>query len=395
MKKHPLSIRLPASLFTCVLFTAIAQGQLVTHNGDGSAGSLRTVLNDAAPGATISFSAGMAGQTIELQASELLIAKNITLDASALSGGITITAPLNRRAIRIAGSGGRRTVTLRGITLTGGKVSRTDSPSGGGGIYAQNTTLTLEKCLVEGNTAANGGGIFVLGVSNQDRSTLTLRNTTVHGNRVETLFPSGGGIFLDRCDATLIHATVTGNTGKYLNADGSTNTAYPNPSVDTAGGIRVVNGSLTLANSVVADNGPSFVGAYGDDILCRIEDGGTLALEGNNLIREADGHVIPSGASVLRGDPRFGPLQDNGGPTRSRLPAINSPLLDGATVLVPPLLTGMVCVTTGEPTWARNTPVALTAGITAKLPTSPVPLLVTRRKDVFDQVPPDAKSESN
>ena len=55
----------------------------------------------------------------------------------------------------------------------------------------------------------------------------------------------------------------------------------------------------------------------------------------------------------------------------------------------------MQWVTTGEPTLALNTPVALTAGIAAKLPTSPVPELVTRINDVLDQVPPDAKSESN
>jgi len=69
---------------------------LVTSTGDAvlDFGSLRSVIENALPGATIRFDASLSGATIFLDPvqGELVIDKTLTLDATELEGGLTICA---------------------------------------------------------------------------------------------------------------------------------------------------------------------------------------------------------------------------------------------------------------------------------------------------------------
>ncbi len=57
---------------------------------DGPQDSLREVIDNARPGATIRFDSDLSGQTITLTNGQITLDQPITIDASALPRGITI-----------------------------------------------------------------------------------------------------------------------------------------------------------------------------------------------------------------------------------------------------------------------------------------------------------------
>lgn len=91
------------------------------------------------------------------------------------------------------------------VTISATRIS--DNRRGGGIDKAGGGTLTLEACLVTGNTsAAVGGGIAML------RGRLDLIGTTITGNQAATY---GGGIFAQDGSTTVTldgSSSVTGNT---------------------------------------------------------------------------------------------------------------------------------------------------------------------------------------
>jgi hypothetical protein len=110
---------------------------------------------------------------------------------------------------------------LAWLTVTGGYAAQ----GSGGGI--QNTgELTLTECVISGNTAGYGGGIFNGG--NADQGTLlTLNGCTITGNtaHTETNGGQGGGVW-NRSALVQTNTTISGNTAdngtECFNASGGT-----------------------------------------------------------------------------------------------------------------------------------------------------------------------------
>ena len=80
----------------------------------------------------------------------------------------------------------------------------------GGGIYSENSVLSLTNCTVNANQAngatALGGGIYALD------STVNLQSCTVTGNQANgTVLGEGGGIYSYGGVLTLVASTVKGN----------------------------------------------------------------------------------------------------------------------------------------------------------------------------------------
>jgi len=69
---------------------------IVTNTADNGAGTLRALVSQAASGDTIAFGAGLSGQTIALTNGQLTITNNLTIDASALARGISISGGRSR-----------------------------------------------------------------------------------------------------------------------------------------------------------------------------------------------------------------------------------------------------------------------------------------------------------
>ena len=222
---------------------------------------------------TITFDPSLAAKTILLAAPLELSGvpssgtATITIDASALSGGITVSGSSQVNVFLIDQG---VNAFLNSLTITNGFVTS----SSGGGID-NNGTLTLQNCDITGNSAMNfnGGGIENAGTLNaqncdiinnsaQDANgggidntgTLTLQNCTITGN---SALNGDGGAISDGSSAanttlSLQNCTISGNTA--MNGDGG---AITNFCTITRSGINFVlefNAILTVQNCNFTNN---------------------------------------------------------------------------------------------------------------------------------------------
>ena len=157
----------------------------VINSNDSGAGSLRQALADAAAAGgadTVNFAAGLSGQTITLTSGPLATADSngVTVDASSLPGGITISGNNTARVFENTGFG---SLTLTALTITGGF-----QPSGnGGGAIFNSATLLADRCTFTGNTGGFGAVIYSTGTL-----TAVFQQSTLSGNTATT---TGGAIY--------------------------------------------------------------------------------------------------------------------------------------------------------------------------------------------------------
>src|ERR1700761_7959693 len=104
-----LTIRVLLAVFLCLNFLSASAATLtVNSTADNGTGSLRDTLAVAQPGDAIHFSPDLAGQTILLTSGELMVngLTNVTIDASALPGGVVISANYASRVFNITNHAG-------------------------------------------------------------------------------------------------------------------------------------------------------------------------------------------------------------------------------------------------------------------------------------------------
>jgi len=229
-------------------------------------------------------------------------------------------------------------VTLARLDVRSG-VAITD-PRGGGILNAG--TLLLDRVVVEGNHADNGagsgsgGGIYNL-------ATLTISGSAILTNVVSPAATATGGGIYNSGTMTVVNSTVGYNcgigdasqgsgVGIYNAAGGSTdlrnatiafNGDSLHPTMNGAGsGVYNAAGSVTLENSVIADN---FSNPSQD---CA----GTLTSGGYNLVEDASGCLLAGDMTGVQigVDPLFnaGELRTDFGPTPLIHPNASSPLID-------------------------------------------------------------------
>ena len=134
----PAEIFLLSDAEQTMVTTAIDEddGDLESESGMANSTSLREAINHSASGSLITFAPSLNGETITLTLpdGQLLIDKDLVIDASDLSNGLTIDANQLSRVMKIEPN---NTVALQGLTLTGGNATGTFFPNNSGGaIYA-------------------------------------------------------------------------------------------------------------------------------------------------------------------------------------------------------------------------------------------------------------------
>ncbi len=264
-----------------------SQPDIVTSTADSGPGSLRQAIANATQGTPITFAPSLAGQTITLK-TELLIARNITIDASA--------AP--------------------GVILSGGGTNRVFEISQGANVF-------LDHLTVENGRASKGGGILNEGV-------LTLNGVTVADNGA-TSNGNGGGIenlgVLTLTDATVASNVAAGNGGG-IDSTGTLNvfsSTIADNQASNGGGLYVESGTTSLHDAIIAGDSVTTTGATAAPDLF-----GAVVSLGNNLIEIVNSEAIGLIASdLLNVNPDLGPLEFNGGPTPTLAllpgsPAINA-----------------------------------------------------------------------
>ena len=236
----------------------------------------------------------------------------------------------------------------------------------GGGIVNQGGSVEIGSSTIAGNlvtdTDGMGGNIanwyLFLGANSNRYGSLTLSDSTVAAG---TRQYAGGGIFtygpvtVER--SALISNTTAGRGGAiYMETSGNgpvtieNSTLADNHADNHGGALYKASGALSLAFSTLASNSTQQEGSnlymdLGQADATTVM--GTILADGdcvqNGVI--SSGYNLDSGAScgfnqatdLDNGDPLLEPLANNGGPTLTRLPRPNSPVINAIPVGCPPL----------------------------------------------------------
>jgi CSLREA domain-containing protein len=365
--QHALTVRRAAggdySIFTSSVSDVSISGMTITNGralapngivqGGGIysfAGSLElddvAVVGNAAAGEGFAQGGGIYKEQGTLTIRDSTISQNSVLVTSngallglgglGLGGGISAVLVTD---FEVANSTiGQNSVSVTGL---GGVAAR------GGGISVSANTIEIVDSTVSTNSATagsagtesaevSGGGIEAFG------ATFSLIRSTVDHNFATAAATSagslvlGGGIYVSGTAAV----NVTSSTI-------STNTATGGTANDVVagGGLRVLDGALTISGSTLAFNAAPQGANLSDaadsarlrnTILADPQGGGANCLEAVPNSLASDGYNLASDASCqLTGpgdqpntNPLLLPLADNGGPTRTHALTLASPAVD-------------------------------------------------------------------
>ncbi|MSU59040.1 MAG: DUF5011 domain-containing protein, partial [Pedosphaera sp.] len=244
---------------------------VTTVADDGGAGTLRSVIANSLSGDSVEFSNTLSGQTILLTSGQLMLNKNLTIDASALTNGITVDGNASGRVFNVLAN---NTVTLTAMTITNGAIGGFNSV--GAGIRNAGN-LTVNRCSILGNNSYySGNGGEAGGIYNE--GTIVINQCTFSKNDA---YQGGSAIWNDGT-AIVSQSTIAGNNGiGVVNYD-----------------LFIPNATLTISNSIIQDN------VYG-----------TIGGENN----------------LLGGNPKLATLGSYGGTTPTMPPLPSSPAIDGCT----------------------------------------------------------------
>jgi predicted outer membrane repeat protein len=236
-------------------------------------------------------------------------------------------------------------------------IVQNNSAPGGGGIFSDQS-ITIDHCRINDNLATSygGGGLYI-------QAPLTMVDTTIHANTVDSHIALGGGMLVETetGEAVIIRRTtisentdivggmIGGGGGIYLAADELAyfaNVTIAGNTTDFTGGGIVVAGAAGayFQNSTIAGNhspGSSIGGvmayssvtynnsivAYNDLPQCGANFGGSHVSTTNNISSDATCNFTFKG-DMQNTDPLLGPLQDNGGPTQTMALLPGSPAID-------------------------------------------------------------------
>jgi len=287
-----------------------------------SIGKSVTVIGAGVDQTIIDRGGNPLGIQITLDPSQTVIISDLTVQngiSSGMGGGISIS---------------NGTVTLRDCVV------QNNTAVNGGGIDNWGT-LIIERCAIQGNVATTGGGGGIRNVGN-----LTIIESRIVDNHAGNAFASGGGIWndndlgeaviLDRVELSENTANTNGSA-YYDQGDGQTtivNSTVARNTVLVGKGSIWQKGPMMILNSTIAENFTEGTGAEGGLIAV-----GTVII-GNTIIANNDnadclttgggyisstGHNIESGTTCSftflndfqNTDPLLGALGNYGGLTHT------------------------------------------------------------------------------
>jgi hypothetical protein len=296
---------------------------------DCSPANVPTIVGQLQAGGHYVFGGACPTTTIDLNA-PIEIADGVTtrIDGNGVTFRNAVGIHAGGRVFRIFETGD---LMLDRVTITG---------SGNGGGIHNRGALTITNSTFRDNVTAGGGGA-ILNSSSINSATLVIAGTTFNNN---TAISNGGAIYNvvsggpGMGTVTIVGSTFSNNTastigGAIYNASLGNSTAAVtianstfNANTANLSGGAIVNevvvgtGTITLASTIFAASSSAHC----------LNDGGVITSTGYNLADATDASCF-SGAVTgdqLVLDAQLGPLADNGGPTRTHLPAPTSAAID-------------------------------------------------------------------
>jgi hypothetical protein len=248
----------------------------------------------------------------------------------------------------------RTGVTVSRVTMRNGGGDLGGGVGDGGNVYNCFASLTIMDSIITGGRVRSAPGFDGYGgaIYNCPGSTLTLINTTISGNSAE----EGGGI-CNGGNLTIINSTFSGNIARHRKGGGIRNygtlritntTISGNRASGVGGGIHNgglfgPSGTMVISNSTLSGNiagkgqgGGIFSNTNGtktvlqNSIVASNEGSdcsGIMTSHGYNLTSD-DSCRLNAAGDVENANPNLGPLQDNGGFTRTMALLPGSPAID-------------------------------------------------------------------
>jgi hypothetical protein len=214
----------------------------------------------------------------------------------------------------------RGDLTMTDSTISGNSIDVAAEGEGapGGGVYVRGI-VDIAGSTIDGNVAdGDGGGIFkaIFSVYGEPggtnpQTTLTIRNSTLAGNTA-----ARGGAIASSRPVYLANSTIANNFAD----EGAGGVLFELVGIIDSAGILDAESSIIAANS----------GGDGATLALDLAADDTLAVSGSHdLVVDAGAIALP--ADTLATDPMLGPLQDNGGPTRTLALLDGSPAIDAGS----------------------------------------------------------------
>ena len=244
--------------------------------------------------ADVFFAPALSGQTIGLtEGTEIVLNQSVSIDASSLPAGLTVDGISSTGDNRLFTVSADQSVSMTGLTLTGGKGVGAIF-SGNGGAVLNLGALSMTRCLIYGNQATDSGGAL------QNQGTLRLKACSLVHNSASNY---GGGLY-NASVASLTQCTVAANTSNGIGG-GICNTGSFFIPIDVI---------LTLEHCTIATNTAKEAGGILNDVSATIKIAQTV-VAGNTAVSSPEflnnARVVASGASGVQG-PFYSSLPGSG-----------------------------------------------------------------------------------
>ncbi len=164
--------------------------------------------------------------------------------------------------------------------------SATSGLGNGGAISLRDSSGIIDRTSVINSHGDRGGGIFVNG------GDLTLSNSTVANNRIDTRTGDGAGLYLRDGNLVVRNSTITGNENR------SNYSRY----TGAGGGIFVANATADIANTIVSGNtayDPNDFHIIASDVVGRLTLSNGHNIFGSDVVGDVAGDREGVGATAI------------------------------------------------------------------------------------------------
>jgi predicted outer membrane repeat protein len=195
--------------------------------------TIGAAIDAAADGWMIEVGPGTYAEAVDLGSKAITIASIAGPTQTTIDGGGVVGSTVTVR--QPSGDG---IATIRGFTISGGNggtvVEALTEVEGGGGLFLDRASVLLEDCLITGNAAEFGGGIYAY------LGSLEIRGSAISSNQAMV---HGGGIHLYETAAVIDGVLVESNSA-----------------ASRGGGLYAVGGTPLVVDSEMVANDAGFAG---------------------------------------------------------------------------------------------------------------------------------------
>jgi CSLREA domain-containing protein len=308
--------------------------------GGGLAARTVTISRSAFVGNDAGIAGGLASQSLDLDSSSVRNNQATSAAAGIFAVGRSVIHDSEITGNASAGvAGGVLELPYQNSEIRNTTISGNASTGNGAGLYVGDllygADLTLSHSTISGNstgTGSSGGGIMlpgaVYGPASGPLGDLDVVDSTISGNSAGTGAGASFGTPAENeitrnSTIDLDSSTIASNTagdkggGLYLGQ-------YSSPTAPTG----KTSPTIGLSSTIVGDN--TAAGSPQDLDRLNSSSGGGFDLAFSLVEAPGDAPLFedPGAPSIVGSDPQLAPLADNGGSTKTQLPARTSPAID-------------------------------------------------------------------